>query len=262
MQARIHKPVVAGLFYPSRVNELQHLLKDLLAVNTEELSKPKAIIVPHAGYIYSGPTAAAAYGPLAKYREQIKRVVLVGPAHRYPFFGIATSEVDFFATPLGNIPLDRAGIAMALTNAAVHFEERAFAQEHSLEVQLPFLQSVLTDFSLIPLLVGNVEPAILMQVLLSLWNEQTLFVISSDLSHYLPYDQAQAVDSETVKAILALNPAQVDYEQACGKIGINALLMLAKQRGLKPQLIDYHNSGDTAGDKEKVVGYGAFYFTE
>jgi AmmeMemoRadiSam system protein B len=223
---------------------------------------PKALIVPHAGYIYSGATAALAYARLAAGRKTIRRVVLLGPVHRVPVRGLALPDVDSFATPLGQIELDQDAIAAISPLPQVVLSRAAHAQEHSLEVQLPFLQSVLEDFKLVPLAVGDASPAQVAEVLEALWGgPETLIVISSDLSHFLPYRTAQAVDEETTQAILTLSGA-LTHEQACGGTPVNGLLLTARQHGLQPQLLGLCNSGDTAGDKGRVVGYAAFAFTE
>jgi len=219
--------------------------------------RPKALIVPHAGYIYSATTAACAYALLKGC--SFLRVVLVGPAHRVAFHGVAPSSSSAFCTPFGDVPLSTDGQALAGCFDCVTINEAAHAQEHSLEVQLPFLQLVLGDFELLPLCVGMVDASELAAVLESLYaDEGTLFVISSDLSHYHPYTQARAMDQATLKQVLA--GQMVGHEQACGATGINALSLLAGSHGLKAQLLDYRNSGDTAGDRDRVVGYGALAY--
>lgn len=223
---------------------------------------PKAIIVPHAGYIYSGPTAALAYARLWAGRKTIRRVVLLGPVHRVPVCGLALPGVESFATPLGNIEVDQAAVAAITPLHQVVVSPAAHALEHSLEVQLPFLQLVLDDFKLVPLAVGDATPAEVAQVLEALWGgPETLIVISSDLSHFLPYRAAQVVDQETVQSILAMD-GELTHEQACGGTPVNGLLLAATQHHLQPQLLGHCNSGDTAGDKGRVVGYAAFAFMQ
>ena len=260
----IRPSAVAGSFYPIEQSVLQNELHVLLedATVASALDTPKAIIVPHAGYIYSGPTAAVAYASLAGLRERIRRVILLGPVHRVPVRGLALPGVDAFATPLGNVALDQEAIARIQHLPQVMVSAAAHAQEHSLEVQLPFLQTVLQDFKLVPLAVGDATPAEVAAVLETLWGgEETLIVISSDLSHFLPYYVAQSVDQETVQSILDLH-GPLSHEQACGGTPINGLMLAAARYHLRPQLLDYRNSGDTSGDKNRVVGYASFAFME
>jgi hypothetical protein len=222
---------------------------------------PKALIVPHAGYVYSGPTAALAYARLARVRSTIRRVVLLGPVHRVPVRGLALPGVDSFATPLGEIEVDQDAIATITPLPQVVVSPMAHRLEHSLEVQLPFLQSVLENFKLVPLAVGDASPAEVAQVLELLWGgEETLIVVSSDLSHFLHYRAAQTMDRETAQDIMNLN-SSLTHEQACGGTPVNGLLLAARQHHLQPQLLGLCNSGDTAGDKNRVVGYAAFAFT-
>ncbi len=256
---------VAGLFYPADAAQLQQLVTRLLdeVAPTPGAPSPKALIAPHAGYIYSGPIAARAYAPLAALADRIHRVILLGPVHRVPVRGLALPGVESFATPLGNVPVDAQAVAAIGHLPQVVTSARAHAQEHSLEVHLPFLQRVLNDFTLLPLAVGDATPEEVAEVLNLLWGgPETLIVISSDLSHYLPYAQARAVDADTSAAITALTQRPIQHEQACGGTPINGLLLAARQHGLRPQLLDLRNSGDTAGDRDRVVGYGAFAFTE
>ncbi|MCK5395141.1 MAG: AmmeMemoRadiSam system protein B [Gammaproteobacteria bacterium] len=225
-------------------------------------SSPKAIIVPHAGYIYSGPTAAAAYASLASVSDSIKRVILLGPVHRVPVRGLALPGADVFATPLGEIQIDKDAVAAIENLPQVVESAAAHEQEHSLEVQLPFLQMMLTDFTLLPLAVGDATPKEVAEVLDVLWGgPETLIVVSSDLSHFLPYQTAQIVDGETVQNILQLR-STLNHQQACGGTPVNGLMLAATQHHLQPHLLDLRNSGDTAGDKSQVVGYGSFAFTE
>ena len=261
----IRPPAVAGVFYPGSSGTLAHEVSAMLAAAVKPAPEgrlPKAIIVPHAGYIYSGSTAAAAYAGLAAGRGQITRVVLLGPVHRVPVRGLALPRVDAFATPLGTIPLDQAAIALLRKLPQIVTNDAAHAREHSLEVQLPFLQIVLGNFSLIPLAVGDASPAEIADVLDVLWGgPETLIVVSSDLSHFLPYAQAQAADQQTVQNILALR-GSLTHEQACGGTPVNGLLMAAKRHHLHPVLLEVCNSGDTTGDKDRVVGYASFAFME
>jgi AmmeMemoRadiSam system protein B len=255
-------PAVAGTFYPADREQLAGMLARWLDTAAGDTPVPKALIAPHAGYIYSGPVAARAYACLAAARSRITRVVLAGPAHRVAVRGLALPGVDVFATPLGAVPLDRDAIAAIADLPPITVSAAAHAWEHSLEVHLPFLQTVLDRFTLVPLVVGDAEPAAVEEVLDHLWGgPETLIVISSDLSHYLPYRTAQTVDHETAQAILDLRP-DITHQQACGATPANGLLRAARRRGLAPALVDLRNSGDTAGDKTRVVGYGSFAFTE
>ena len=216
------------------------------------------MIVPHAGYVYSGEIAAAAYARLADGRDGIRRVVLFGPTHRVPVRGLALPSTHAFATPLGNVGIDRAAADAALALPQVRQSDAAHALEHSLEVQLPFLQAVLGEFALVPFAVGDATPAEVAEVIELLWGgPETLIVVSSDLSHYHRYADAQAIDRATAGAILGLSPT-LDHDQACGATPVNALLLSARERALEAELLDLRNSGDTAGDRSRVVGYASF----
>lgn len=258
----IRQPCVAGYFYPSEQKTLANLVQNLLDnAKSLEIPVPKAIIAPHAGYIYSGPIAATIYKTLLPHKDTIKRVVLLGPAHRVGFNGIATTQVSDFATPLGLIPVDLASISNITNLPGVKILEQAYEMEHSLEVQLPFLQSVLNSFSLVPCVVGNANPEDVANLLEHLWGgPETLIVISSDLSHYFDYATAHKLDEATSRAIVNLAPDQISDEQACGRLPVKGLLLAAAKLKLHAQVLDLRNSGDTAGDKSSVVGYGAYHF--
>ena len=260
----IRPSAVAGTFYPFPRQALEKEVR-LLLEQAQPASigvTPKAIIVPHAGYIYSGQTAAVAYASLSALKNKISRVVLLGPVHRVAVRGLALPDVDAFETPMGKVLLDQAAINSITPMPQVVVSAAAHVLEHSLEVQLPFLQSVLGDFKLVPLAVGDATAAEVAAVLDKLWGgEETLIVISSDLSHFLPYHVAQSVDQETVQRILDFN-GPLSHDQACGGTPINGFLMSAERHHLRPQLLDYRNSGDTAGDKNRVVGYASFAFME
>ncbi len=261
---QVRPAAVAGAFYPGQeyllINEINVLLEAEKSSSHERRKPPKALIVPHAGYIYSGPVAATAYSRLTAVSDIIKRVILLGPVHRVPVSGLALPGVDAFATPLGDVAIDQAAINVISDMPQIVESPAAHAQEHSLEVQLPFLQTVLNDFTLVPLAVGDVSAQQVAEVLEVLWGEaETLIVISSDLSHFLPYQAAQVVDADTVKNILELHEP-LDHQQACGATPVNGLMLAAKQHRLQSQLLDMHNSGDTAGDKDRVVGYAAIAF--
>jgi AmmeMemoRadiSam system protein B len=253
------------MFYPGSPAVLSAAVQSYLAESRsspEPAVLPKAVLVPHAGYIYSGPVAAPAYRRLAAGRGKVRRVVLLGPVHRVPIRGLALPAADAFATPLGTVPVDTDAVARALDLPQVRRSEAAHALEHSLEVQLPFLQTVLEDFRIVPFAVGDATAEEVAAVIDSLWGGgETLIVVSSDLSHYHPYVTAQQIDRGTAAAILALDTT-LDHEQACGATPINGFALCARRRGLSPELIDLRNSGDTAGDKSRVVGYAAFAYIE
>jgi AmmeMemoRadiSam system protein B len=260
----IRQAAVSGLFYPDDAETLRQTLSEYLAQAPAAGGEPpKAIIVPHAGYVYSGPVAASAFARLAGGRDTIRRVVLLGPSHRVPFYGLAVSGDTSYRTPLGDIPIDQEAVQEVLALPQVVKLDAAHASEHSLEVQLPFLQFLLGDFQLVPLVVGDAESDQVAEVLERLWGgAETLIVISSDLSHYHDYATAQDMDRATSEAIVGLKPDQLGYEDACGRIPVAGLLTLANQLGLNGELLDLRNSGDTAGDKQRVVGYGAYAFSE
>lgn len=257
-------PAVSGSFYPGDGQALRATVERLLERAGAALpsgeggsSADKALIVPHAGYVYSGAVAAAAYARLAHRRGQISRVVVIGPSHRAWFRGIAVPEAGLFATPLGEITVDAAGKARLLESDGVLESDAPHAAEHCIEVQLPFLQVVLGEFTLLPLLTGLASPAQVATVLAAAWGgPETLVVVSSDLSHYHDYAAAQALDAQTAAAILA--QGRLADEQACGALAINGLLTRAQQLGLAIEEIARLNSGDTAGDRTRVVGYGAW----
>ena len=261
---KVRSAAVAGAFYPAQPQTLTQDVLALLATSKPpaDAPSPKAIVVPHAGYIYSGATAALAYGRLFKLRDSIRRVVLLGPVHRVPVRGLALPDADFFATALGQIEIDQQARAAIAALPQVVVSAAAHAQEHSLEVHLPFLQTVLKDFKLLPLAVGDASAAEVAEVLEALWGgEETLIVISSDLSHFLPYAQAQAIDCQTAQQVMNLQSV-ITHQQACGATPVNGLLLAAQRHGLRPELLGLCNSGDSAGDKARVVGYASFAFTE
>lgn len=255
---------VAGLFYPAEASLLIREVQDFLESTSisQGVRAPKAVIVPHAGYVYSGAIAASGYARLRPLRDQVRRVVLLGPVHRVPVRGLAIPSVAAFASPLGAVTLDKKALATLSDLPQVVVNDRCHAEEHSLEVHLPFLQSVLGDFKLVPVAVGEASAAQVTEVLEQLWGgDETLIVVSSDLSHYLPYSIAQQVDSATAQDVLDLR-TDLSHEQACGATPVNGLLLAARHHGLQAELLDLRNSGDTAGDKSQVVGYAAFAFYE
>jgi MEMO1 family protein len=260
----VRPPAVAGMFYPDDAGDLRRALQDCFEQAHAQPTglRPKALVVPHAGYIYSGPVAASAYRLLEPLRLLIHRVVLLGPVHHVWVRGLALPGATAFDTPLGRVPLDRQAIEAISDLPQVEISPAAHAREHSLEVHLPFLQAVLADFALVPLAVGGASPEEVAEVLDRLWDgDETLIVVSSDLSHFLPYPEAMRVDRATAAAILALD-SRLLGEQACGAHPVNGLTLAARRRGLACHLLDLRNSGDTAGDRSQVVGYGAFAFTE
>lgn len=258
----IRAPAVAGMFYPADPAELTRDVHELLGHARPFDLIPKALIVPHAGYVYSGPIAATAYATLRDVAPRIRRVVLIGPTHRVAVRGLALPGVDAFDTPVGRVMLDTAGASAIAAMPQVTISPQAHALEHSLEVQVPFLQGLLKDFTLLPLAVGLATPAQVAEVLEIVWGgDETLIVVSSDLSHYLPYAAAQRLDKITAEAILRLEEP-IAHDQACGGTAIGGLLIAARTHHLSPHLLDLRNSGDTAGSQAQVVGYAAFAFTE
>jgi MEMO1 family protein len=257
----VREPAVAGLFYPLDPDELRGELARFLEVETVAgTDAPKALIVPHAGYAYSGLTAGAAYARLAPVADAIRRVVVVGPAHRVPVTGLALPAAEAFATPLGTLNLDTAAAAALQALPQVSVDGFAHAQEHSLEVQLPFAQQVLgDDFLLVPMVVGDTTPEEVAAVLDVVWGAaETLIIVSSDLSHYHDYDTARKLDADTSRAIQALAYEDLRADRACGCVAIQGLLLAARRRGLRVETVDLRNSGDTAGRRDQVVGYGAY----
>lgn len=255
----IRPAAVAGLFYPASSNELHQQVRDFLSAAKPTNETPLALIVPHASFDYSGPIAASAYVNLYPLRDRIKRVVLLGPSHRVGFHGLATSSAHFFTTPLGNIKLDTTMVQQLNQLPQVQTIDAAHAQEHSLEVQLPFLQDVLGEFELVPIVVGEASTSEVAEVIDLAWQgDDTLVVISSDLSHYHDYQSAQQMDQHTCTAIESLNPDAIGVDDACGRHPVQGLLTVAQRRGLHVHTLDLRNSGDTAGSRDQVVGYGAW----
>lgn len=258
--SRIRKAAVAGSFYPREEEELRNRVMAYTG-HPSGAACPKAVIAPHAGYIYSGPVAGSVYASLQTARDRIRRVVLIGPAHRVPVRGIAASGAAIFQTPLGGVPIDEDAVAQLVENRLVKIQDAAHRDEHGLEVHLPFLQLALDSFHIVPLVVGVADPECVASVLDLLWGgDETIIVISSDMSHFHSYDDAKEIDRRTADAIEALAPDAIQDDQACGRIAIQGLLIVAKRRGLRARTIDLRNSGDTAGPRNEVVGYGAFAF--
>jgi len=259
----IKQPAVAGKFYPADPDTLQKLVRGYLNGAEGSAVLPKAIIVPHAGYIYSGAIAATAYRWLmdANAAKTITRVIILGPAHFVPIPGISVLDVDAVETPLGIIPIDRDAVDKAMTLEQVMVLPAAHKHEHSLEVHLPFLQTVLGDFSVAMFAMGSTFGGEVAELLELLWGgDETLIVISSDLSHFHDYETARNIDAATAQSIEIMHPNAIELEHACGRYGIQGLLLEAQRHQLTPKLVDLRNSGDTAGKKERVVGYGAWVF--
>lgn len=258
----VRPPAVAGIFYPADAGELTRQVAGFLNDATPCELHPKALIVPHAGYLYSGAVAASAYAALRPHSRAIRRVVLLGPTHRVAVRGLALPGVEAFDTPLGRVMLDGDAVRVIAGLPQVSIHQATHALEHALEVQLPFLQSVLEDFTLLPLAVGMADAAEVAEVLEAVWGgDETLIVVSSDLSHYLPYPAACRTDRETVDVILKLQQP-IAHERACGGTPVSGLLLAARRHHLTPHLLDLRNSGDTAGSRDRVVGYAAIAFTE
>jgi AmmeMemoRadiSam system protein B len=255
------RPAVAGSFYPGESKELKTAVDALLS-RAERSREPglAGIIAPHAGYIYSGPIAAKAFATLAATDAVFRRVLLVGPAHYVPVSGVAAPSSAAFATPLGKIPLDRDAIASLVEAGLVSIDDRAHAREHSLEVELPFLQTVLGQFTLIPLLAGDVEPTQVAAIIDAVLDKRTLLVVSTDLSHYLGYASAQQRDLATAETIEHLAFDRLGPYDACGFAALNGALCAASGRQWRVRRLDLRNSGDTRGDRGSVVGYGAWAF--
>ena len=256
---QIRMPATAGAFYPSDPTALRREISAYLRGADVTGPYPKALIAPHAGYKYSGPVAASGYSLLQPIRDIVERVVLLGPSHRFPFYGLAASEAEEFETPLGSVPVDMHAVAATLKLPQVHLLDEAHEHEHSLEVHLPFLQIVLREFALVPLSIGDASADEVAGVLELLWNEmETLIVVSSDLSHYYDYATARRIDSETAHLIERCQWQQISSQRACGYAGICGLLKVAQAHNLQVTTVDLRNSGDTAGPKNRVVGYGSF----
>ena len=261
--ARVRPPAVAGTFYPADRHELEAVLDRCFegAVLPErDATVPKALVVPHAGLVYSGPVAASAYLRLRDVGDRISRVVLIGPSHRVPVDGIAVSGADAFAGPFGEVAVDIEGRAIALSRPHVHVDDEAHRREHCLEVQLPFLQRVLgCPFEIVPMVTGACPTGVVADVLDALWGgPETLVVVSTDLSHYHRYRQAVRLDAATAAEVVAGRHHAIGDLDACGSHSLRGLLAASGVRGGRAELIDLRNSGDTSGERDRVVGYGAF----
>ena len=260
MNAR--RPAVAGTFYPADPVELRRSIRTAFAgaaPSPPDAAPPKALIVPHAGYVYSGAIAASAFARIAPSHQRIERVVLLGPSHRVPLRGMAVPSVDSFETPLGGVPIDAEMRAVVLALPAVATDDEPHRLEHSLEVELPFLQTVLDDIRLLPVSVGDATTDEVATVLDAAWaGPETLIVISTDLSHYHHYGEAIRLDARTAAAIVAADHHAIGDRDACGSRPLRGMLRAVAARKLTVEQLDLRNSGDTAGDRNRVVGYGAF----
>ena len=261
----IRTAAVAGLFYPAGAAELRGDIAELLGGTETGAAAPvpKVLISPHAGYIYSGHVAAAGYRQLAPARERITRVVLLGPSHFVGFHGLAAASADSWQTPLGSVPVDRPLVVRLIEAKLIEMLDAAHAREHSLEVHLPFLQVALGEFALVPIVAGEASPQAVAAVLDAVWGgPETLIVVSTDLSHYLDYRTCQETDLRTAEAIERLDPDALAPESACGRVPVRGLLAVAKRRGMDIARLDLRNSGDTAGPRQRVVGYGSWALFE
>ena len=257
------KPAFAGIFYPLHRHVLRAAVHRFLDAQTPGAvaQPPKAIIVPHAGLEYSGSVAASAYALLPPAAEQIERVILFGPSHHVPFQGLATPSHTAFDTPLGRVPVDLRTVAGLNRLPFVDVLDEAHRWEHALEVQLPFLQELLRSFSIVPVAVGHAAPEEVAEALEICWGgNETLVVVSSDLTHYLDYQSAQRRDAATARAIESLHPEEIGHDDACGRVAIQGLLASARAHSQSVTRLDLRNSGDTAGPRSEVVGYGAWAF--
>lgn len=260
---KIREAAVAGSFYPADPIELKNMLETLLPVVSDDNAPPKAMILPHAGYIYSGPVAASGYARLPANADSITRVILLGPTHRKAVRGLALPDATAFRTPLGTIPLDTGALQQLQQLPQVSIDDEAHRLEHSLEVHLPFLQHTLKDFTLVPILVGDATASEVCAVIEQLWGgRETLLIVSSDLSHYQDYATATRLDQATSRAIEALALEDIDHHDACGRNPVSGLLLYARRHGLHIRTVDLRNSGDTAGPRDQVVGYGAYVVSE
>ena len=257
----VRPSAVAGTFYPGVADQLRKTVRRYVEEGRTRAhgSSPKALIVPHAGYVYSGPVAGSGYALLESKRSEISRVVLLGPAHFVPLDGLALPGADAFSTPLGEVPIDKAAESQVALLSQVETSSAAHAREHSLEVQLPFLQEVLVSFDLVALAVGGGNMEEVEEVIDVLWGgDETVILVSSDLSHYNDYETARRLDRQTAQAIEELRPEDLEPEDACGGVALKGLLLAARRRGLAARTVDLRSSGDTAGPRDQVVGYGSF----
>ena len=260
-RARPRAPAAAGTFYPQSAKTLRQTVGDLLAsIKVEGRLYPCGVIAPHAGYAYSGSVAAHAFACLRQLQGRIKRAIIIGPAHFVPFLGISAPAGPAFTTPLGDVPVDVATVEALNEERLVAIDDAPHTPEHAIEVELPFLQSILPNLPIVPLLCGSTTAEAVADVIAHSWTDDTLLVVSSDLSHFESYHAARAHDERTAMAIEALDAGAVGAPDACGHLAIRGALTEAKRRGLDVTRLALSNSGDTAGDRRRVVGYGAWAF--
>lgn len=259
----VRQAAVAGLFYPQESLVLQNTVQGLLDKAAQHQTVPKVLVVPHAGLVYSGPIAASAYASLIRHNDKISKIIILGPAHTLYFKGIAYDPVKRFSTPLGEIEQDQELLNKISGLPYVHALTQAHTKEHCLEVQWPFCQMIFPRFTLLPLVVGETSPDEVAELIKTIWGgKETLIIISSDLSHYLPYEVAQITDRKTCLAIDTLDSEGILHDGACGYYPLRGFLHFAKENQIYGRLLDLRNSGDTAGNKNKVVGYAAYHFYE
>jgi AmmeMemoRadiSam system protein B len=263
LNTKVQDPAVAGFFYPADPEKLRTDVRRFISEANQHLpNPPKALIAPHAGYDYSGPIAGSAYAQLSSVADSVSRVVLLAPSHRVAFRGIALSSAEFFRTPLGDVEVDSEAISLIKNMPQVNLLDRAFTQEHSLEVHLPFLQETLNNFKIVPLVVGDIDPESVAEIIEMIWGgSETLIVVSSDLSHYMDYETAKTMDLATSNAIENLQPDKISHEHACGRTPVSGLIKVAQRNNLEVITLDLRNSGDTSGPRDQVVGYGAYAFS-
>jgi MEMO1 family protein len=263
---RVRPAAVAGFFYPADPRELRRVVQSCLAAGRARSAalspeRPKALVAPHAGYVYSGPIAGTAFARIEPFADAIRRVVLLGPSHRVAFRGLALSSARSFSTPIGEVPLDVEGSALLARVPQVRVLDAAHAEEHSLEVELPFLLETLRDWVLLPVCAGDASASEVAGAIEAVWGgDETLVLVSSDLSHYHDYETARRRDAATTAAIVALRPEGLDADSACGRVPLRGLLVAARAHGLAARTLDLRSSGDTAGPRDRVVGYGAYAF--
>ena len=262
MSRTARRPACPGRFYPRSATELDRKVDEFLTSAEEPADAlPRAVIAPHAGYPFSGAVAGQAFRRLAPFADAVDRVVVIGPSHFVPVDGIAASHHDSFETPLGGVAVDRESIGALVEAGLVELDDEPHRREHSLETHLPFLQKTLGEFELVPLVTGQDVDDLVARILVETWHdESTLVSVSSDLSHFLDYETARQVDDRTRRAIEALDPDEIDDEQACGNTSIRGLLQVAAERDLSPRTLAMCNSGDRGADRDRVVGYGAWAF--
>ena len=255
------RPAVAGSFYPQTAETLSRTVSTFLAAaHVEARPASLGVIAPHAGYMYSGTVAAKAFASLEASSDRFRRAIILGPAHFLPFKGIAAPSHRAFATPFGDMPVDTEAVRSLADEALIVIDDEPHAPEHALEVELPFVQTLFGAMLIVPLLIGFTSAEAVAAIITRLWTDETLLIVSSDLSHYEDYDDARLHDAQTAKAIETFDEAAIGSADACGHLAVRAALIAAKRRGLKIERLDLCNSGDTAGDKGSVVGYGAWAF--